>query len=271
MTTKSTSKKKVIQGARTLMIVPTLGVRLDLLKLTLESFSKEHQGEFTPDVIVVLPLKNKEGVALAKKYGAEVADDPRTLSGAINVGIQHAKPHHEFITWMGDDDLLRPNSLATSVVALDKHPKAVLAYGYCDYIEDDGKIVFTNRAGKLAEWIMRWGPNLVPLPGMLYRRSALEKAGDFDVTLKYAMDLDMLLRLQKLGSFVNTKKTLAAFRWHSSSTTVANRVASMNEAEQIKRRYLHKSLRIFAPLWEKPVRHATMLASKRVSKKAKQL
>lgn len=264
------STAKAGKKSRTLMIVPTLGVRLDLLKLTLESFDKKHQGDYAPDVIVVVPLKNKEAVALAKEYGAEVADDPRTLSGAINVGIQHAKPHHEFITWMGDDDLLRPGSLEASVTLLDKHPEAVLAYGYCDYIEDDGKLVFTNRAGRLAPWIMRWGPNLVPLPGMLYRRAPLEKAGEFDVNLKYAMDLDMLLRLQKLGKFVNTKKTLAAFRWHSSSTTVANRVASMKEAEEIKRRYMHKSLHMFAPLWERPVRAATMIASKRVSKKAKQ-
>ena len=264
-TTAKASKK-----ARTLMIVPTLGVRLDPRTLTLDSFDKKYQGDFTPDVIVVVPLKNKEAVALAKEYGAEVADDPRSLSGAINVGIQHAKPHHEFITWMGDDDLLRPSSLEASVTALDKNPKAVLAYGFCDYIEDDGKLVYTNRAGKIAEWIMRWGPNLVPLPGMLYRRSILEKAGDFNVDLKYAMDLDMLLRLRKFGPFVNTKKTLAAFRWHSSSTTVANRVASMKEAEQIKRNYMHKSLHIFAPLWERPVRAATMAASKRVSKKAKQ-
>lgn len=268
MTQKKTSAKN--KGSRTLMIVPTLGIRLDLLRLTLESFSKETQGDYTPDVIVVVPLKNKEAVALAKEYGAEVVDDPRTLSGAINVGIKHAKPQHEFITWMGDDDLLRPHSLEASVTKLDASPGAVLAYGYCDYIEDNGKLIYTNRAGKLAEQIMRWGPNLIPLPGMLYSRAALEKAGDFDVNLKYAMDLDMLLRLRKLGRFVNTKKTLAAFRWHSSSTTVANRTASMKEAEEIKRRYLHPTVRLFAPLWEAPVRRATLIASKQVSKKAKQ-
>lgn len=252
-----------------LMIVPTLGQRLDLLQQTLESFNE--QGDYRPDVVLVCPAKKKAIHSLAARFGAETADDPGTLSGAINVGIERAKPHHAYITWLGDDDLLRPGSLAASVTALETHPQAVLAFGYCDYIEDDGKLIFTSRAGKLAPWIMRWGPNLVPLPGMLYRRSALLKAGNFDTSLKYAMDLDMLLRLRTLGTFINTRKILAAFRWHSSSTTVANRIASLNEAEMIKRRYLPRVVKKFAPLWERPVRLATIVAAKRVSAKARKL
>lgn len=257
------STKTAKTPARVLMIVPTLGKRIDLLEQTLESF--EDQGSFKPDVILVCPAKSSEARDLARKFGASVADDPGTLSGAINVGVSMAKPHHEYITWLGDDDLLRPYSLAVSVPTLDKNPSAVLAYGYCDYIEDDGKLILTSRAGKLAPWIMTWGPNLVPLPGMVYRLSALKKAGEFNTSLKYAMDLDMLLRLRKFGSFINTKKTLAAFRWHSSSTTVANRIASLNEAEMIKRQYLSRYARPFVFLWEKPVRLATLLASRRVS------
>jgi GT2 family glycosyltransferase len=114
---------------------------------------------------------------------------------------------------------------------------------------------------------MSWGPNLVPLPGILYRHSAIQKAGDFDESLKYAMDLDMLLRLRKLGNFVCTGKTLAAFRWHTTSTTVANRQASLDEAARIKSRYLPKALRPLAPVWEIPVQLATKLAAKRVSAK----
>lgn len=259
--------KEPQKHSRTLMIVPTLGERIDLLRQTLESFND--QGQFKPDVIIVCPPKNKAARDLATEFGADVADDPRSLSGALNVGIAQAKPWHEFITWLGDDDLLRPDSLEASLTTLDKNPEAVIAYGFCDYIEDDGKLLFTNRSGRLAPWLLSWGPNLIPLPGMVYRLSALQKAGDFDINLKYAMDLDMLLRLRKLGKFVNTGQTLAAFRWHSSSTTVANREASLSEAEMIKRRYLHKALHSVAPLWEKPVRIATKLASKRVNAIAK--
>jgi GT2 family glycosyltransferase len=256
-----------VNTSSVLMVVPTLGDRIDLLKETLGSIRS--QKPVSPDLIVVCPARNTEAREVAAEFGAEWADDPRGLSAAVNVGFALAKPHHQYLTWMGDDDLLRPGSSATSAAALNANPKAVLAYGYCDYVDDNGAVIFTSRAGRLAPWIMTWGPNLVPLPGMMFRRSALEQVGGFDESLKYAMDLDVLLKLRKLGPFVNTQQTLAAFRWHPASTTVANRNASLDEAEAIKRRHLPRALRPIAPIWEFPVRLATKQAVKRVNARAR--
>ncbi len=265
----STQPNRQKVNSRVLIIVPTLGKRLDLLELTLKSITS--QKPLAPDIVIVYPLKNKAVKVLADTYGAESAQDAGTLSGAINVGIMRLKPHHSYVGWLGDDDLLRPSSVATMTELLDEQKDAVLGYGYCDYIDDNGKLIFTNRSSKLAPWIMTWGPNLVPLIGMLYRASAIKKVGEFDTDLKYAMDLDILLRLRKLGKFARTNKVVGAFRWHSSSTTVANRDASLKEAEQIKRRHLSRRVHKIAPLWEAPVRSATRVAAKRVSKKAKNI
>jgi len=245
------------------MVIPTLGERIDLLRQTLQSIVD--QGASTPDIIVVCPKKALEARALAAEFGADVADDPGGISAAVNVGFALAKQRHIYATWMGDDDLLRSNSLASTTAALDANPKAVVAFGFCDYIDDKNNILFTNRAGWYAPWLMTWGPDLVPLPGILFRLSAVQQAGGFDEALKYAMDLDVLLKLRKMGRFVNTKKTLAAFRWHPDSTTVANRTASLNEAEMVKRRRLSKPLQILAPLWEGPIRAATRMAARRVN------
>jgi hypothetical protein len=252
--------------SKVLMVIPTLGDRIELLRETLHSI--RDQQPTAPDLVVVCPAKNTAARALAAEFGAAWADDPRGLSAAVNVGFGLAQPQHRYLTWMGDDDLLRPGSLAASTAALEADAGAVLAYGYCDYIDDQGRTIFTSRAGRLAPWIMTWGPNLVPLPGMLFRRTALEAVGGFDEQLKYAMDLDVLLKLRKKGSFANTRATLAAFRWHSSSTTVANRTVSLNEAQAVKRRHLPPLVRPLAPLWEYPVRLATYAAAKRVSAKA---
>ena len=249
--------------SRVLVVLPTLGQRPTLLRQTLESLVSQQKQAL--DIILVCPRKSRTTHKLAREFGAALADDPGGLSAAVNVGIAHAKPHHEYITWIGDDDLLTPGSLAATTRALDANPHTVLAFGYCEYIDDTGQHLFTSKAGRLAPWLMTWGPNLVPLPGILFRLSALQAAGDFDPSLKYVMDLDMLLRLRKQGKFFNTQQTVAAFRWHSSSTTVANRTASLDEAEMVKRRYLPKPLRLFAPIWEKPVRFATSLAARRVN------
>lgn len=258
--------------SKVLVVIPTLGERLDLLRETLQSLTT--QASLRPDIVVVCPAKNKAARALAEQFGAEIVDDPkepRGISAAVNAGFAESKPWHEYGAWMGDDDLLRPNTLHHTASLLDLHPKAVVAFGYCDYIDSNGKRIFTSKAGRLAPWIMTWGPNLVPLPGALFRLSAVKKVGVYDPTLKYAMDLDMLLRLRKVGSFINTGQVVGAFRWHPDSTTVAGRKASLAEAKLIKRRYLSLPLRFVAPLWEIPVDIATSLAAKKVTARAKEI
>ena len=252
---------------RILVVIPTLGQRTTLLRKTLESVKSQFPVSF--DIVMVFPLKNKATMTLAKEYGALCVQDPGSLSGALNVGIATAiKPRHRYISWIGDDDLIAPESLSTTMTALDKNPDAVVAFGYCDYIDDKGFRIITSKAGNLAPWIMTWGPNLMPCPGTLFRYSALKSAGEFDVSNKYSMDLDMFLRLRKLGKFINTKTVLASFRWHPDSTTVANRNVVIKETEMVKRKYLPRPLRFIAPLWETPVRIATKIAAQHVSKLA---
>ena len=259
-------KREKAPKSRILVVLPTLGKRPDLLRDTLRSISRQKPVRY--DIVMIYPMKDKKLRSLAEEFNALSANDPGTLSGALNVGIARAKPSHEFISWIGDDDLLEPLSFTTCLKALDANPNAALAFGYCNYIDSDGRHLFTSRAGGLAPWLMTWGPNLVPCPGILFRKSALAKAGGFDVNNKFSMDLDMLLRLRKIGHFINTKQVLASFRWHATSTTVANRAAVLQETERVKRKYLPPYLRAIAPLWEQPVRFATTLAARRVNKLA---
>ena len=208
---------------------------------------------------------------MAVAIGATIIDDPtspRGISAAVNAGFENAKPWHEYGAWMGDDDLLEPKTLAATISALDNNPKAVVAFGHCNYIDDRGRLLFTNKAGKLAPWLMTWGPDLVPIPGALFRMSAIKEVGKFDTSLKFAMDLDMFLRLRKIGKFVSVGHVVGSFRWHPDSTTVANRAPSTFEAKMVKRRYLSSYLLPLAPLWEVPVKIAAHFAAQRVNKLA---
>lgn len=249
------------------MVIPTLGERPEFLRQTLESIKR--QSDVSYDIVMIFPLDNAVTMDIAKEYNAITVQDPGGISKALNVGIAQAQLHHEFIGWIGDDDLLTDHSLKTAIALLDEDPHAVLAYGYCDYIDDKNNLLFTNRAGNLAPWIMTWGPNLVPCPGTVFRTSALTQAGKFDEDNRYSMDLDMLLRLRKIGKFLNTKKTLSAFRWHSTSTTVLNRAALLQEVREVKRKHLSPRLRMFAPLWEPLVVITTNIAAQQVGRKAR--
>ena len=248
---------------RVLIVIPTLGRRPELFALTLRSILA--QTSEPADVVVVLPTGATEVRALSAAAGARLVDDPGGMSAAINAGLALAGPGHIYGNWIGDDDLLTPGSLVTSAGALDDAPSATVAFGYCDYIDGEGRRLFTSKAGRLAPWLMTWGPDLVPQPGALFRLTAVREVGLIDPSLSYAMDLDLLLRLRRLGPFVNTRTVLSSFRWHASSTTVANRTPSLEESELVKRRYLSPWQQRLAPLWEGPVRLATRLAARRVS------
>ena len=251
---------------RVLLVVPTLGRRPELLRQTLQSIAD--QTDCPTDVVLVCPQDAEVALKLAAEFGADVADDPGGMTAAINLGFERARPGHVYVNWIGDDDLLTPGSLAATTAALDADPSAVVAFGYCDYIDDAGRVLFSSRAGRFAPWLMTWGPDLVPQPGSLFRLDAVRAVGGLDPSLSYAMDLDLLLRLRRRGRFVNTRRTLSCFRWHPTSTTVANRTPSLAEAERVKRRYLTPARRRLAPLWEGPVRLATRLAARRVNRLA---
>ncbi len=255
--------RRLEKTARMLVVLPTLGERTDLLRKTLDSIKM--QSPVMYDVVMIYPLKSTDTAALAKEYGAISVDDPGGISAAVNAGIAQAKRSHDYVTWIGDDDIVTENSFSVAMKLLDQAPKAVVAFGYCDYIDSEGNKLFTSRAGNLAPWLMTWGPNLVPCPGAVFRLSAIRSVGAFDETNKYSMDLDMFLRLRKIGKFINTKRVQAAFRWHPTSTTVANRAKVVKETEAVKRKHLPKFLRPFTPLWNYPVRVATTFAARRVN------
>lgn len=248
------------------MVVPTLGDRPELLRKTLDSVTS--QGSIKPDIVMIFPLKKADIRKIAKEYNATMVDDPGSISSAVNAGIAEAKDWHEYIGWIGDDDLVATGSLEVGIAALDNNPKAVVAYGYCDYIDTEGIHILTSKAGRFAPWLMTWGPNLMPCPGTVWRHSSLRQAGDFDENKKYAMDLDMFLRLRKIGPFVNTKRVMASFRWHPTSTTVSNRKKVLKETEQVKRNHLPIYLKPMSYLWDIPVRYATILAARQTTKRA---
>lgn len=248
-----------------LVVIATLGQRSDYLKKTLDSIIAQDYPVL--DIVLVYPFKSKETKEIANNYNAASIDDPGSMSSAVNLGIKSAQKKHTYVTWIGDDDLLEEDAIKNSVALLEMKPKATASYGYCHYIDENGVRLFTNKAGRIAPWLMTWGPDLVPLPGSVFRVASLKKLDYiFDESLHYAMDLDLFLRLRKLGPLANVGRPVSSFRWHAASATVSNRKKSLSEAEMVKRRHLSNKVRVAAPLWEAPIRIATMLAAKIVSK-----
>jgi GT2 family glycosyltransferase len=252
-----------------LVVLPSLGDRPELLERALHSIDAQRR-DVNLSLVMVVPASKRSARALSKKFGAVMVSDPGGgMSAAINAGLSQ-RSSEQFYIWIGDDDQFRPGGLATLKRLLEHNPYSPVAYGGCDYVDDDGRVLWVSKAGGLASSMLRFGPNLIPHLSAMMRLDALEAIGGYDESLRYTMDLDVLLRLKKHGTFVSTTTVTSAFGWQPSSLTVDNRSASANEARAVKRRYVPAWLRWCEPLWAYPVAWASAFAAHRISAQTRQ-
>jgi GT2 family glycosyltransferase len=154
------------------------------------------------------------------------------------------------MSWLGDDDLIEVNALNVAREKMIADSEVVAVVGICDYIGPSGEKILTNKAGSLGIKILSWGPDLIPQPGSLLRRSAFDEMGGLDPRFRMAFDLDMFLRLQKLGRIEFLNQKVASFRWHPTSLSVDQRRYAVLEASAIRRSNHSKLVSYVSLLWE---------------------
>lgn len=253
--------------SRVLMVVPTLGRRMPHLRLCLESITAQEGPEV--DLVLVCPPSAEVDELAAQHRGRVVPDPGGGMSPALNAGFAAATDGTRYVAWLGDDDLLSPGSLAATTAALDEHADASMAFGWCDYVDDAGAVIFSSRAGRWAARTIAFAPNLVPQPGSLMRLSDVQAVGGVDEGLTLSMDLDLFLRLRRRGRLVAVPQTLASFRWHPDSVTVQSEEASAEEADRVRMRYLARPLAATYRVARWPGRWALRLVKWRVRHRAR--
>ena len=249
---------------RILVVIPTLGQRLQTLGRTLASIRA--QGDVAVDALLVAGTRTAELTAVADRHRAGILVHPGNISAAVNAGFAQARDTHRYACWLGDDDMLRPGALARASALLERHPAAIVAYGACDYVDIDGQLLFNRRPPPQAPALLQFVPGLIKQETCLFRVKALQHAGGLDERLKYTMDLDLLLRLRRLGPFVEVAAVQAAFCWHAGSITIANRQASLAEAQAVQSRHARGLARWLGPLWKPLVRWLVLAMSWKISR-----
>lgn len=250
---------------RTGIVIPTLGNRSEYLEKCIASIQNSNKSQ----IVVVTPSKAKLEISYDSIPSIITVVDPGTgLADAINAGISALPDTIEFCSWIGDDDLLEPDSVSVCEAILDANSDAVMVFGRCKYITSDGEVIGINKSGQWAAPLLRIGPCLIPQPGSLFRRKAFDEIGGLDSKYGWAFDFDLFIRLSMVGKLVHTKRVLACFRWHSDSLTVGQRRNSVREASLVRRAHLPKCLVNISYLWELPVKFFTLHAGRLVGHKA---
>ena len=157
-------------------------------------------------------------------------------SDALNKGFAKAKG--EWLFWLNADDVLFPGVLQKvktvihSTTTTSNYDSPSWIAGNTIYIDKDGK-------GLDARWNKRWHPFLykhLPVwtggPSAFFRRELFEKAGGFDTSLKYVMDIDLWTRMARAGAkYEVVDFPVWGFRWHEGSLTAGGRHEKESAAE----------------------------------------
>ena len=248
------------------IVIPTAFTRPEYLPLAYDSIASQ-QGKFELEILVGTLESKIKAAKRALPPGARVVPESTEpgLAKKLDLLLRELSVECDIIGWLGDDDLLTEGSIAQSVAAFEKDPEVVMTYGGCDYIDANGDVIFTNQSGEWASAILRFGPQLIPQPGSLMRRTAFEKTSGLSNEFALAFDFDLFLQLKNQGNFAYLNKTLAQFRWHPTSLSVKRRMRSATEASRVRRRHYNGLAKLFWWLWEPFVILATWAAGKLVS------
>jgi len=195
-----------------LVVTPTLGYS-PFLEAAAESVRAA-----APSVrlVMVAPRERHQAVRAVAGAAAIVPDEESGMYGAINAGIAAARDASwDWFSYLNDDDIWEPAGMQV-LLQRARNGDADIYYGRVRLIREDGcPAGFLPVARHPRDLLPLLSRGIVPFaqPGMLIRRSFVERLGGFDSAFRAAGDLDFFVRALKAGArFAFIPAIVAAFR-----------------------------------------------------------
>jgi len=235
--------------ANVAVIIPTLARRKELLIAAIESAISCRVGM----ILVISPSNAPDW--LPKSFNGSLSWV--TFSGGLVESLNHAArlvPHSfEFLTWLGDDDLLDPKGYRE----LRTIPDADLIIGRCGYITESGDLVRVQRVHKwrVQAWTLALVASPIAQPATIFRRSLFESLGGLDTKYQYAFDQDFFTRAIVGGAKLKiVGNQLAFYRVHEDTLSSTNWEKSLMESANVREMNSPTQIAPFAR-WVDKIRH----------------
>jgi cellulose synthase/poly-beta-1,6-N-acetylglucosamine synthase-like glycosyltransferase len=169
-----------------------------------------------------------------------IKQDNRGVSAARNAAILASTA--EFLALLDADDVWLPCRLAGSVRILIERPRAGLAYGLIQGIDQEGRPGETwagnsaHAEGHIAPYIYMRTVEL-PSPTITLRRRCLDEVGVFDETLRVSEDRDLWLRIALRYEVAFVPAVLAYYRGTSGSLSGDPKTMLQAQLQFIRKHY----------------------------------
>jgi glycosyltransferase involved in cell wall biosynthesis len=181
-----------------------------------------------------------ETLAILREYEADprfhwLSEPDRGQAEAVNKGWRRCRG--ALLGWLNSDDTYLPGALRTVSGYFAEHPQDDLVFGDALRVDHDGAPLDTIY-GRPIDLAAMLDQNYVAQPAVFQRRRLVEHMGPLHIELRFALDFDYYARAALKHRFAYIAQTLATYRMHPVSKTVAGGSAFMGEFALVTERLL---------------------------------
>jgi glycosyltransferase involved in cell wall biosynthesis len=197
------------------------------------------QQNYEPLEFIIIDGGSSDGsVDILRKYESQltfwVSEKDRGQAHALNKGIE--KVTGDIVAYLNSDDLYLPGAFAAVVSYFQQHPDCEWLCGdTLMFGEGQKEVLVSADVPRSAAHALSWAYT-APQPGMFWKRELLREG--FDDRWRYCFDHELYVRLLLARhSCHHLPATLAAYRLHPNSKTVAEGELFDSEFDQITEIY----------------------------------
>ncbi|WP_062133822.1 glycosyltransferase family 2 protein [Demequina aestuarii] len=146
-------------------------------------------------------------------------------ASARNAGVRRARG--DILAFLDDDDRWDPHRIALQVDALARDEHAPASYGDLRTIDAAGRVMGEPDQYRATPADIVARRVTVMLPNLVVRREAFEAVGGFDEQLTLAEDLDLVLKLTRIGPLAYAPGAISDYRTHDANVTRRHRALAV--------------------------------------------
>lgn len=169
------------------------------------------------------------------------------LKNPANLGIAATRNHGlkiatgKYVAWQDADDISMPDRLQVQVDFLDLHPDVGIVGGNLEIFSGNSVVEmrkYPEEDSEIRKCIYKYSP--IAQPSAMIRADLFKRAGNYDLKLPPAEDLDMTFRIGAFSKLANLPVTLIKYRISDGSAT--SMMSRKMELNSLKIRFKYASV-----------------------------